>query len=155
MTNTQIKKAESPEQMRAAFRLVNALLAELGEEGDESGEVTLESQAANLAEIGDRHIILLAYAEDIQPAGVLTLSECYAIYANGQYGVINEMYVVPDSRSDGIGAKLVASAVEYGRARGWRRIDVTAPESSRWERTRRFYEKLGFVFTGPKLKLLL
>jgi len=35
------------------------------------------------------------------------------------------------------------------------RIDVTAPESARRERTRRFYQRQGYSFTGPKLKLLL
>ena len=37
----------------------------------------------------------------------------------------------------------------------WVRVDVTAPESPRWERTRRFYEREGFTFTGPKLKYLV
>jgi hypothetical protein len=32
---------------------------------------------------------------------------------------------------------------------------VTAPESERWRRTRRFYERGGFTFVGPKLKLRL
>jgi len=63
--------------------------------------------------------------------------------------------VVPEHRSSMIGAGLIEAAANHGRSRGWRRIDVTAPESDRWVRTRRFHEKLGFVFTGPKLKLLL
>ena len=83
------------------------------------------------------------------------MSETFAIYANGCYGVINEMYVVPEHRSSSIGAGLVDAAARHGRSRGWRRIDVTAPESDRWVRTRRFYQSLGFVFTGPKLTLLL
>ncbi len=86
---------------------------------------------------------------------MLTLSMAFAIYANGEYGVIDEMYVDPRYRSAGVGALLVQSAAEIGKRKGWNRIDVTAPESERWDRTRHFYEKLGFVFTGPKLKLLL
>ena len=65
------------------------------------------------------------------------------------------MFVAPSYRSQGVGAALVRAAQQIAKEKGWKRIDVTAPESERWERTRRFYEKLGFVFTGPKLKLLL
>ena len=65
------------------------------------------------------------------------------------------MYTDPEYRSSGVGAKLIQAALEYGRTKGWARIDVTAPESDRWIRTRKFYEKQGFIFTGPKLKFLL
>jgi hypothetical protein len=50
---------------------------------------------------------------------------------------------------------LIEAVRAYGQEQGWRRIDVTAPESARWARTRKFYEDLGFHFTGPKFKLLL
>jgi GNAT superfamily N-acetyltransferase len=75
--------------------------------------------------------------------------------ANGNYGIINEMYVAPEYRSAGIGVRLVEAAKNFGRHQGLTRIDVTAPESKRWERTRHFYEKQGFVFSGPKSKFLL
>jgi GNAT superfamily N-acetyltransferase len=97
----------------------------------------------------------LAAREGSEIVGILTLNETFAIYANGNYGVIDEMYVIPSRRSTGIGKELVEAAKELGLQRGWSRIDVTAPESERWERTRRFYEKEGFAFTGPKLKYLL
>ena len=87
--------------------------------------------------------------------GVITISEAFAIYANGHYGVINEMFVLPEYRSRGVGALLLEAAKDLGRRRGWRRIDVTAPESERWHRTRHFYESQGFRYTGPKLKYVL
>ncbi len=65
------------------------------------------------------------------------------------------MYTDPEIRSSGVGAALIDAAKDYGRARGWERIDVTAPESDGWERTRQFYERNGFAFTGPKLKFVL
>jgi hypothetical protein len=33
--------------------------------------------------------------------------------------------------------------------------NVTAPEAARHRRAVKFYEKLGFEFTGPKLRLLI
>jgi GNAT superfamily N-acetyltransferase len=61
---------------------------------------------------------------------------------------------VPSHRSVGVGRLLLDAVKAYGRERGWSRIDVTAPESPRWDRTRRFYEREGFTFTGPKLKFV-
>jgi heme-degrading monooxygenase HmoA len=49
----------------------------------------------------------------------------------------------------------IEAVKQFGRQKDWTRIDVTAPESERWIRARQFYEKQGFVFTGPKLKFLL
>src|SRR5262245_48783174 len=131
------------------------LLVELGEEGEELGDLARDRVLQQWKERSDKFHVFVARTEDGEIAGILTLSTSFAIYANGEYGVIDEMYVDPKHRSAGVGAMLVQRAREYGRACGWARIDVTAPESERWERTRRFYEKQGFVFTGPKLKLLL
>jgi hypothetical protein len=49
----------------------------------------------------------------------------------------------------------VAAAKAHGVALGWRRLDVTAPPGAARERSVRFYETLGFVFTGPKLRFEL
>lgn len=137
------------------FDWVLRLLRELGEEGEELGELNRESVLQEWKRRENKYCVLAAKSESGEMLGILTLSVAFAIYANGEYGVIDEMYVAPDWRSAKVGAALVAEAVQIGRQRGWTRIDVTAPESERWERTRRFYERQGFAFTGPKLKLLL
>ena len=137
------------------FDWVERLLRELGEEGDELGTLQHERVLAAWRADPGRQRIFLASLASGEIAGALTLVESFAIYANGLYGIINEMYVDPAWRSRGVGAALVDAAKGFGRSRGWTRIDVTAPESQRWERTRRFYERQGFVFTGPKLKFLL
>ncbi len=137
------------------FDWVTRLLVELGEEGDELGSLNKEKVLQGWQDSRDRFQAMIARNDAGEIVGILTLTEAFAIYANGNYGIINEMYVHPEYRSAGVGAKLVDAIKEYGRRKGWARIDVTAPESERWERTRRFYEKEGFVFTGPKLKFLL
>jgi len=139
----------------AVFDWVLRLLRELGEEGDELGELVHDSVLHAWTQRQDKYYVLAAKDDAANIVGILTLSVAFAIYANGEYGVIDEMYVDPAHRSAGVGAALVEEAVRIGRDRGWSRIDVTAPESERWERTRQFYERLGFAFTGPKLKLLL
>jgi GNAT superfamily N-acetyltransferase len=135
------------------FDWVMRLLNELGEEGDELGALAEDKVLQAWREMADHFHVFVAKNEAGDILGILTLTETFAIYANGNYGIINEMYVAPEHRSTGIGARLVDAAKNFGRQKGWTRIDVTAPESECWERTRRFYEKQGFVFTGPKFLL--
>jgi len=140
-----------PEVWDVVEKFVLALLDELGDEGKDLG--TLSPRVRALWEKHpERMHAVIAYGDAGEPVGLLTLTEGIAIYANGPYGVIPEMYVVPSARSSGVGRRLIERVVEIGRERGWSRIDVTAPESARWERTVRFYENCGFRFAGPKLK---
>lgn len=144
-----------PEDAAVVFGLVAYLLHELGEEGDETGDLQAAALASAWREGKSRHRAFVAYSAGGTAVGVATVTEAFALYANGYYGIINEMFVMPDHRGAGIGAALIEAVKAAGQSRGWRRIDVTAPESPRWARTRGFYERAGFVFTGPKLKLLL
>jgi GNAT superfamily N-acetyltransferase len=84
-----------------------------------------------------------------------TLAESFAFFAHGAYGILNELWVAPDSRSRGVGSEVIDFCVEFARGRGWRRIDVSAPPMAQWDRTFAFYEKRGFILTGRKLKYVL
>lgn len=137
------------------FEWILKLLDELGEESDDLGTLKRETVLQDWRNLEDRFFVLLAKDEKDKILGILTLAVGFAIYANGNYGIINEMYVIPEARSKGIGEMLVHEAISFGKLRGWSRIDVTAPEGDRWLRSRRFYEKLGFTFAGPKLKIML
>lgn len=135
-------------------RLVEHLLSELADGGDD--EFTGLDRARTLEDLaaeGDRFVALLAREGAAEPVGVLTLTESFAIFAGGRYGVIDELWVDPARRSSGVGRVLLEAAVAVARERGWRRLDVTAPGGDAWRRTVAFYEKNGFVFTGPKLRL--
>ena len=145
-----------PEEAAEVCRLVDRLLRELGEEGEESGTLDVAGLGAGWSALAPgTHLALLARrGKDREAIGVATLSECFAFYAGGRYGILNEMYVAEEHRSSGVGRALLDAVKEVARTRGWRRVEVTAPEAERWERTRRFYEREGFRFTGPKLKWL-
>ena len=133
------------------LRLVERLLDELHDD-EEFGGLDRHRTLGDLEREGNRFVALIARQDDREAAGVLTLTETFAIYAGGRYGVIDELYVAPAHRSTGVGRLLLDAAASIGRERGWRRIDVTAPPGERWRRTVAFYEKNGFVFTGPKLR---
>jgi len=147
----EIRRARAAER-GVVLDLVEALLAELEERPEEFAGIDRRRVVAALEAAGDRFVALLA-VDGRRAVGVLTLTEHFAIYAGGRYGVIDELYVAPEHRSGGVGARLVAAARTHGIRRGWRRLDVTAPPGPAWKRSVRFYERLGFVFTGPKLRL--
>lgn len=148
-------RAARASERRLVLDLVERLLAELGEEGEETGLLPKRALVASWRKRGAGVTAYLAFDGSGHAIGVATLSESWAAYAGGRYGILNEMYVAPEHRSRRVGARLIEAVRQHGRRRGWRRLDVTAPESPRFDRSRRFYESLGFVFTGPKLKLLL
>ena len=97
----------------------------------------------------------LAKTPDQRNVGVVTLNECAAIYAGGRFGEISEFYVVPDSRSKGVGTLLIEAVIAFGRERGWRNIEVGAPSPPTWRRTIDFYLRHGFEEVGPRLDLEL
>jgi GNAT superfamily N-acetyltransferase len=144
----------TPADFGLVVRLVERLLEELSDsdDGDEFSGLDRARTLTHLEAERDRFAALIARESNGEPAGVLTLTETFAIYAGGAYGVIDELYVVPAHRSAGVGRLLLDEAVAIGRERGWRRLDVTAPPGDAWRRTVAFYEKNGFVFTGPKLR---
>ena len=52
----------------------------------------------------------LASDDDGRPLGALLLGECSAIYAGGAFGVVTELYVLPERRSEGVAPPLLAAA---------------------------------------------
>lgn len=87
---------------------------------------------------------------------VIALYESYALYAEGAFGTIPELYVRPGFRSKELGFQLIAQAKSFGRSRGWKRLEVTTPPLPEFDKTLAFYEREGFAITGGrKLKIAL
>jgi GNAT superfamily N-acetyltransferase len=103
-----------------------------------------------------RYRALLAIGESGQAIGFLGLFEGYALYTEGPFGVIPELYVRPEQRSRGVGRRLLREARAHGEALGWSRLEVTTPPLPPFERTLAFYEREGFTVSGGrKLKVSL
>lgn len=134
------------------LRLLADLFTELGEEKE-----SLKFLSYDLIDIfissNCTEIYLLKNGK--KNIGIFTLTETQAIYAGGKFGVLDEMYIEPNYRSQQIGQNIIAFITDIARIKKWNRIDVTAPTETKWERTQNFYEKNGFVFTGQKYKLNL
>jgi GNAT superfamily N-acetyltransferase len=151
---TTISRATT-DQLPAVLRLVGDLLRELSDDPAEFEGLDLQAVTPTLATAGSQFLAFLALDPDKNAVGVLTLTEAIAVYAGGRYGIISELYVAPALRGTKVGRELLEAAKAYGRSRGWRRLDVTAPPEARWQRTVAFYKRNGFVFTGPKLRCAL
>ena len=80
--------------------------------------------------------------------------ETISLYAGGYIGVINELYVAPGYRSEGVGKMLLDAAKELAENRDWVRLEVTTP-GDEYQKTLRFYEREGFMAIGPRYKFML
>lgn len=134
--------------------LVAALLAELGPDQGEAGlDIRL---VADLLAMKERvHGFLAFNLKD--PVGLIMLSEGAALFAYGIYGIVTELYVMPDQRSSGVAMRLIEAAVGLGKVKGWHHLEVGAPRQPMWSRSPNsaLYLKAGFAEIGPRLKLPL
>jgi PhnO protein len=97
----------------------------------------------------DRMRILVA-EDDAGVAGMISFSFNQALRYAGEYAQVEELIVDPRARGLKLGALLVRSAIAAARDRGCREIGLYAREE-----TRAFYEKLGFTYAGPEVRLPL
>jgi GNAT superfamily N-acetyltransferase len=155
----KIKRAV-PEDAADVAGLVGELLQEIMRTaGVQAFHFDLAETTVRVNDFLQQHtyIVFLACV-DPEPtnAGVITLCESHALYAEGSFGIIPEFYVRPRFRSAGVGRQLLDAAKEFGLNKGWRRLEVTTPPLPEFERALRFYAREGFSITGGrKLKLTL
>jgi len=133
-------------------RLVTKLLSELRGEPWAGDEQSLIEKTRTFIKNGDCAAFLIE--TDGKNIGVLTISVTVAVRTEGEYGIIQELYVEPKYRSGGYGKQLLDRAIDWAQEKGWPRLEVGAPPLPRWERTLTFYEKNGFVQIGHRLKWL-
>lgn len=84
--------------------------------------------------------------------GFICAVESSALYARGNFGVLNELYIIPEFRSKKIGQKLVNFLVEIGKFKNWSRIELDTPEVEKSMKTINFYKKVGFETIGFRMK---
>ncbi|MCK5811248.1 MAG: GNAT family N-acetyltransferase [Cocleimonas sp.] len=101
-----------------------------------------------------KYWVFIARDNNNQAVGFVSLYESYALYAEGAYGTIPELYVRPKYRSQNIGKDLLDTAIVFARQKEWKQLEVTTPPLPEFARTLQFYREHNFQITGGrKLKL--
>ena len=96
------------------------------------------------------YMVFIACGDRNEIMGFLAVYESYALYAEGAFGTIPELYVRPAFRSQGVGARLLAEARQFATSRRWTRLEVTTPPLPPFERTLAFYERHNFSISGGR-----
>lgn len=157
-TNITIHRATVDDSGEVAA-MVGELLAEIMDAiGTQAFNFDLAETTVRLRDFidRDRYFVFVAREDTGSAVGFIALCESHALYAEGAFGTIPELYVRPGHRSREVGLALVSRARSFGRERNWKRLEVTTPPLPAFDRTLAFYEREGFsVSGGRKLKAIL
>lgn len=116
-------------------------------------EETLE-RAKDLISKGKYWVFLAKDIASKKNIGFISLYESYALYSEGAFGTIPELFISPTYRSKKIGNALINEAIKFGNIKGWSRLEVTTPPLPQFDKTLNFYTINGFEISGGrKLKI--
>ncbi len=135
----------------AVAAAVGELLLELG--GTQPPLPAMETVARGL--LDDPRAGALIVAEgDAAIVGVLAASWQSAMHVPGRYASIQDLWVHPSWRGDGVGAGLLAALFELARERGLARVEVGLPGEgfSGLAATEAFYIANGFTVLGTRMR---
>lgn len=131
----------------AEAEVVGRLLWDFNEEfyvsGPSAGEFA--GRFRDLLDRDDVVVLLSGGAED--PTGFAFLTLRPTPYYDGPLAQLEELYVRPDLRDQGIGTALLLAVVDLVQSRGGGEIHINVDEVD--EDTRRFYERHGFTNIQP------
>ena len=150
--NVQVKEIERTE-FDQSLQLVEALYYELGEESDQIPGMAkrfLNNLVSN--ELSTTLVVKNLLTNEI--VTLATLTESRAIFSNGKYGVLDEIYTEPKCRTMNGELNFKDEIKEFAVGKGWGRIDVASPTDA-WYRTVRFYRNQEFRLTVPKFKYIV
>lgn len=121
--------------------LVRLLLAQLGDHGIDVGTDRLTSAVDGVLDVPGRGLLLVA--RDAGTAiGVAYLAFNWTLEHGGRCAWLEELYVVPDRRSSGVGTQLLDSVRAEAVAEGCRAIDLEVDADH--ARAANLYARKGF-----------
>jgi ribosomal protein S18 acetylase RimI-like enzyme len=136
MSHESIRRA-GPEDAPAVARLLHQFNTEFDEFSP--GVEVLTERARHL--IAYRQLIFLLAGEG--PDGLAQLSLRPSIWSGELDALLEELYVVPESRGHGLGRALLDAAMEAAREAGATRIELNTSTDD--TAARGLYESLGFT----------
>jgi GNAT superfamily N-acetyltransferase len=136
----EVRRA-GPEDARVVAELLEAFNAEF--ETPTPGVPFLARRCGELIAAGEMTVLLAG--EPVEGLAVLRFRP--SIYSETLDAYLEELYVVPGRRGQGIGGALMDRAMSLARERGAGRMDINVDEED--VDARRFYERLGFRNYDP------
>jgi len=130
--------------------LLNEIMERIGVQAFRFERAETEARAKALIGRGVYFVFVATETAGGEAVGFVSLYESYALYAEGAYGTIPELYVRPAYRSQGVGEALLAAARAFAAQRRWKRLEVTTPPLPQFDRTLAFYEANGFAISGGR-----
>jgi GNAT superfamily N-acetyltransferase len=151
-----VQPGDAPIIAQMVGELLREIMAAIGTQAFSFHQEKTEARARSWMTDGKYRVVLARDVDRGEPLGFLALHESFALYAEGSFGTIPELFVRPAYRSNGVGAALLLEAKRMGQAKGWRRLEVTTPPLPQFDRTLAFYQQQGFSMSGGrKLKVEL
>jgi GNAT superfamily N-acetyltransferase len=143
------EQADAQSIARMLKALTDEIIAETGAQHFNIDLAATEEQCRSFLVAG-HYTVLLAESSAGMPIGFISLCPSYALYAEGAFAIIQELYVTIDHRNCGTGTQLLDAAFGLARSRGWRRLELCTPPLPQFERSVTFYERHGFQITGGR-----
>lgn len=133
--------------------MTGALLHEIMDAtGDAAFHFDLAATVVRLQDFLAREKTFVFVARDNanHPLGFIAIYEGHALYAEGAFGTIAELFVMPTHRGQQVGRELIGAARRLSSARHWTRLEVTTPPLPQFDKTLAFYEREGFAISGGR-----
>lgn len=137
-------------------QLIGSLVVELTNEISELTkaqhfEIDLNDTIQRCRElISEGHYSAIIGMHENTPIAVVTITETYALYAGGKIGVIQEFYVSPKFRAEGVGSMLFEQVQRHAKQQNWSCIELCTPPLPEFQRTLNFYQKNGLIPVGGR-----
>lgn len=151
--NIKIERAHENDSLELAIltgKLLQEIMDKINMKVFNFDEEETQKRAADLLS-KNLYFVFIAKDENTDKAiGFISLYESYALYTEGAYGTISELYICPEYRSKKIGKLLLQNAREFAHLKHWKRLEVTTPPLPEFDRTLSFYEMNNFQISGGR-----
>jgi GNAT superfamily N-acetyltransferase len=113
-------------------------------------QLETKNRAKTLVNEGKYWVFIAEEIDSTTKIGFVSLYESYALYSEGAYGTMPELYVRPDWRSKSLGKLLLDEVRIFSMHKKWHRVEVTTPSLPEFDRILNFYQNNGFEITGGR-----
>ena len=124
-------------------RVVGRLLSDFNTEFETPGPDAAAFAGRFRSLLGRPDVLVLLAGQRRAPLGFAFLTLRPTPYYDGPLAQLEELYVRPDRRAQGIGTRLLLEAIRQVRERGVEEMQINVDEVD--TDTRRFYERHGFT----------